>query len=173
MNDLGIEFSAQSEAIIPSSAIKSFTTYYQDYYSITRYFSVNYASIIDDEITSILDYNSKSETHTDTRKQKEFLYKLTYNINLLFNQYSSSFLAYLENIENIRTNNNIGEVLTKYEASIDENYQSINYVPNFDVLQDVTSLIEIDRIADDFILNGSRLMIKKHLEGPNYMECMY
>ena len=36
----------------------------------------------------------------------------------------------------------IAEILTKYEASIDENYQSINYVPNFDVLQDVTSLIE-------------------------------
>ena len=110
--------------------------------------------IIDDEITSILDYNSESETHTDTCKQKEFLYKLTYNINLLLNQYSSSFLTYLENIEKIRINNNIGEVLTKYEASVNENYQSINYDPNFDGLEDVTSLIEIDRIAYDFILNG-------------------
>ena len=83
INDLGNEFSVQSELLIPVSAIKSFATYYQDYYSITRYSSVNYASIIDDEITSILDYNSESETLTDTCKQKEFLYKLTYNINLL------------------------------------------------------------------------------------------
>ncbi len=76
INVLGIEFSAQSEAIIPATAIKSFEKYYQDYYSITRYSSVNYASIIDDEITSILDYNSESETHTDTCKQKEFLVNL-------------------------------------------------------------------------------------------------